>query len=136
MLNTATVACTTASKVVTSTLGTFAEASMTVGNIGSIYQVVTFTFTSATAFNVTSDEVTFSPSSGTINSTYAPTNVGVGAAYFSVPPACWGGTFANGDTVVITTIPASVPIWEKRVVPSSAAAIASQTRTLMCFVES
>lgn len=136
MIEQATVTGDTTGKVVTSTAGTFDEESMTVGNLGSIYQVVTFTFTSATAFNVTSDEVTFSPASGVISSTYAPTHVAVGASYFSVPSACWGGTFANGDTVVITTIPPALPIWEQRVIPAGASAISSQTRTLMMFIES
>lgn len=127
---------TTSNKVVTSAAGTFDATLMSVGNLGSIYQIVTFTFTSATAFTVTSDEVTFSPNTGSILSTYAPTNVGVGASYFSVPATCWGGTFVTGNTVVITTIPPCVPIWEKRIIPSSAAEIASQTRTLMFFIES
>jgi hypothetical protein len=46
-------------KVVTSTLGTFDETLVTVGNLGSLYQTVTLTFTSATAFTATSDEITF-----------------------------------------------------------------------------
>jgi hypothetical protein len=136
LIEEATVTGTTTGKVVTSVAGTFDATEMTVGNLGSIYQVVTFTFTSATAFTVTSDEVTFSPNTGSISATYEPTNVVAGASYFSVPPACWGGTFANGNTVVITTIPPCVPIWEKRVVPVGATAIASQTRTLMTFIES
>jgi hypothetical protein len=136
LIEEATVTGTTTGKVVTSAAGTFDETEMVVGNLGSIYQVVTFTFTSATAFTVTSDEVTFSPNTGAIGSTYAPTNIPVGASYFSVPPACWGGTFVSGNTVVITTIPPCVPVWEKRVVPVGATAIASQTRTLMTFIES
>jgi len=131
-----TVTGTTTAKTVTSSLGTFTEANMTVGNLGSLYQVLTFTFTSATNFTCASDEVTLSTATGSISSTYAPTNVAVGASYFSVPPSCWGGTFAIGDTVVITTVPPCIPVWEKRIVASGASAIASQTRTLMVFVES
>jgi hypothetical protein len=136
LIEEATVTGTTTGKVVTSAAGTFDATQMVVGNLGSIYQVVTFTFTSATAFTVTSDEVTFSPNTGSIAATYEPTHVAVGASYFAVPPACWGGTFMSSDTVVITTIPPCVPIWEKRIVPVGAAAIASQTRTLMTFIES
>jgi len=136
LIEESTVTGTTTGKVVTSTAGTFTEANMTVGNLGSLYQVLTFTFTSASAFTCTSDEVTFTTPTGSISSTYAPTNVGVGASYFSVDPACWGGTFAPGNTVVITTIPPCIPVWEKRVVGSGTSAIASQVRTLMVFVES
>lgn len=125
----------TTGKSVTSTAGTFTEANMTVGNLGSIYQVLTFTFTSATAFTVASD-AGISLAGGTIDSTYAPTNVSKGASYFSIPPTCWGGTWATNDTLVITTIPPSVPILEKRVVPASATAFGSQSRGLMFFVES
>lgn len=135
LIEEATVTGTTTGKVVTSTAGTFAEASMVVGNLGSIYQVLTFTFTNATTFTVTSDEgITLA--GGTIGSTYAPTHVAVGASYFSIPPACWGGTWASGDTLVITTIPPCVPILEKRVIPAGSAAISSQARSLMFFVES
>ena len=136
MIEEATLTGTTTGKTVTSTLGTFTEANMVVGNLGSLYQVLTFTFTSATAFTVTSDEVTLSPATGSTASTYAPTNVAVGASYFSVPPACWGGTFAPGDTVVITTIPPCVPVWEKRIVAAGTSTIAAQVRTMMTFVDS
>lgn len=136
LITESTVTGTTTSKTVTSVAGTFAEENMVVGNLGSIYQVLTFTFSSATAFTVTSDEVTFSPNTGTISSTYAPTNVGVGASYFSVPPSCWGGTYTSGDTVVITTIPACVPVWEKRIIPSGSSAVSSQTRSLYTSIDS
>lgn len=136
LIEEATVTGSTSNKVVTSVAGTFDANAMTVGNLGSIYQIVTLTFSSATAFTATSDSVTFSPSTGTINSTYAPTHVAVGAAYFSIPPAAFGGTFATGNTVVITTIPPAVPIIEMRVVPSSAASISSQTITIMSFISS
>ena len=135
LIGTTGLAGTTAGKVVTSLSGTFAEGYMTVGNIGSIYQVLTFTFTSATAFTVASD-AGISLAGGTTDATYAPTNVSKGASYFSVAPTCWGGTFAANDTVVITTVPPALPILEKRVVPAGASAFSSQARSLMFFVES
>lgn len=131
-----TVTGTTTDKSVTSASGTFDATKMTVGNLGSIYQVVTFTFTSATAFTVTSDEVVFSPNTGTILATYAPTNVPVGASYFSVPATAWGGVWADGDTLEITTVPPCVPIWEKRVLPAASSSVSLETRTLMFFAES
>lgn len=133
---TAEVKCSTTGKVVTSTAGTFDESLMTLNNLGTLYQTLTFTFTSASAFTVTSDELTLSPNTGSTASTYAPVNLAVGLPYFSVSPGAWGGTFAANDTVVITTVPPAVPVWEMRYVPVGAAAIASQTRTLMVFIES
>lgn len=42
----------------------------------------------------------------------------------------------DGDTVVITTVPPSVPIWEKRIIPAGTSAIALLDRTLVITVES
>lgn len=136
LLEQATVTGTVSDKVVTSSAGTFDETKVTVGNLGSMYQQITLTFTSATAYTATSDLVVFSPNTGTINATYAPTNISVGAAYVSIPTSAFGGTFALGDTVVFKTTPPAMPIWEERVIPSGSSVIASQTRTLMIFVES
>lgn len=122
-------------KIVTSTSGTFDETQVTVGNLGSIYQTLTFTFTSASAFNVTSDEGITLPS-GSTASIYGPTNNATGSAYLSIPPGAWGGTYATNDTVVFVTEPPCIGIIEKRVVPPGSAAISSQTRSLMFFVES
>lgn len=135
LIGTTGLAGTTTGKTVTSAAGTFNEGYMTVGNIGSIYQVLTFTFTSATAFTVASD-AGISLAGGTTDATWAPTNVSKGASYCSVPPSCWGGTFANGDTMAITIVPPSLPILEKRVVPAGSTAFSSQSRSLMFFVES
>jgi hypothetical protein len=135
LISEATVTGTVTGKVVTSTAGTFNEALVTVSNLGSIYQTLTFTFSNPTTFTVSSDEG-ISLAGGTTGNTYAPTHVAAGASYLSIPPAAWGGTFANLDTVVFTTVPPCVPIIEKRVVPAGSAAIASQTRTLMFFIES
>jgi hypothetical protein len=126
---------TVTNKVVTSTAGTFDETQVTVGNLGSIYQELTLTFTSSSAFTVASDEgITLA--GGTTGSTYAPTNFSVGASYVSIPPAAFGGTYVNGDTVVFVTVPPCVPIIEKRVIPAGSVAISSQTRSLMFFIES
>lgn len=136
MITEASIASATSGKVITSSQGTFDATKMVVGNLGSIYQTLTFTFTSATAFTVTSDEVTFSPSTGTINSTYAPTHVAVGSAYFSIPASAWGGTWAQNDTLVIVTVPPALPIVERRVIPASATPISLQSITIMSFVAS
>ena len=135
LIETTSLAGSTTGKSVISSAGTFTEANMTVGNLGSIYQVLLFTFTSSSAFTVTSDAGIIL-AGGTIDTTYAPTNVGKGASYFSIPATCWGGTWATNDTLQITTIPPALPILEKRVVPVGASAFGSQSRGLMFFVES
>jgi len=123
-------------KVVTSTAGTFTEANVAVSSIGSIYQTLTFTFTSATAFTVASDEITLPTTSGTINSTYAPTNIAAGASYISVPPSAWGGTYIAGNTVKITTVPPCAGIWERRKLPSGLSSYASQILSVLTLVDS
>lgn len=135
LIETTNLAGSTTGKSVTSTSGTFTEANMTVGNLGSIYQVLTFTFTSATSFTVTSD-AGIVLAGGTTTTTYAPTNISKGASYFSIPSTCWGGTWATNDTLQITTIPPALPILEKRVVPVGAASFGAQSRGLMFIVES
>lgn len=127
---------TVSNKVVTSTSGTFNESLVTVSSLGSLYQQVTLTFTSASAFIATSDEVTLTPATGSINSEFSVTNVAVGATYFVIPSTCWGGTFEAGDTVVFNTTPPAIPIWEQNIVPSSSPAINSQTRYLVTLVNS
>lgn len=102
---------------VTSASGTFDEAQMTVSHVGAIHQTVTLTFTSATAFDAVSD-VAGSQGSGNVGSTFAPTNPNKGVAWYSIPAAAWGGTFANGDTVELTTEPAMMFWWEDLIVPA------------------
>ena len=122
--------------VVTSSAGTFDDTKLSVSNLGSITQEVTITFTSATNFTVTSDSVSLSPNTGSINGVYAPENVAAGADYLSIPVSAWGGTFAENDTVVFVTVPPCVPIWEQRRLPASTASLSLETRTLLFFVES
>lgn len=120
---------------VTSAAGTFDKTKLTVQNIGGLYQVLTFTFSSATAFTCSGDTLG-SLGSGTISGTFAPTNPAFGSAYFSLLSSAWGGTFAAGDTVVVTITPCSVMWWEKRVVPAGAGTIPTQTTYRMIFAES
>lgn len=120
---------------VTSAAGTFDKTKLTVQNIGGLYQTLTFTFSSATAFSCSGDTLG-SLGTGTISGTFAPTNPAFGSAYFSLPSSAWGGTWANGDTVVATITPCSVMWWEKRVVPAGAGTIPTQTTYRMIFAES
>ncbi len=120
---------------VNSPAGSFDKTKLTVQNIGGLYQVLTFTFISATAFACSGDTLG-SLGSGTISGTFAPTNPAFGSAYFSLLSSAWGGTFAAGDTVVATITPCSVMWWEKRVVPAGAGTIPTQTTYRMIFAES
>ena len=135
LIEVANIVASVTGKSVTSTSGTFDETKMTAHAIGGLYQIWTFTFSSSTAFSCSGD-VVGSVGTGNINSTFAPNNTAFSTPYFTVLSSAWGGTFANGDTVQITTLPASTPIWEKRYIPAGAGAIAAQMREVMVFGES
>ena len=103
--------------VKTTAAGTLTDAEVVGTNKGTIEQSLTVTFTSATAFDVSSD-VLGSLGSGTVGANFAPSNAAMGAAYFTIPSSAWGGTWANGDTVDFDTHPAAVPVWMVRDIPA------------------
>jgi hypothetical protein len=106
----------------TSVDGTYSETdNITVDNIGGIYETWTLIFTSATAFNC-AGSFSGAIGSGSRNSDYSPTNPNFSRPYFTLKSAGFGGTWAEGDTIVFTTVPRAVPIWFKKVVPAAAAA--------------
>ncbi len=132
---TASVACSVDSKTVTSSAGTFDLTKVVPHAIGAIEDSITFTFTSSTAFSC-AGVLTGSLGTGNINSSFAPNNSTFGSAYFTVPTNAWGGTYALGDTVVFHLHPASIPIWEERVVPAGTGTIALQDITFILLGES
>jgi hypothetical protein len=87
--------------------------------ISSIEQLWTVTFTSPTAFTVAGDTVG-SVGSGTTATDFAPSNPAYSKPYFTLRSAGWGGTWANGNTLVFRSKPAAIGIWYKRVVPAGA----------------
>lgn len=125
---------TVTNKVVTSAAGTFDETDITLDNKGTIYDTWTLTFSDATNFSA-AGSFKGAVGSGVIGSTFAPNNADYSQPYFSIPAAAWGGTFANGDTVVFVTHPAAAGIWEKRVIPAGAASKKDNTRTIVAYFE-
>lgn len=105
--------------VVSGTGGTFDNTDVTLGNLGTVEDTWTLTFSSATNFSC-SGLYEGSVGTGTISSIFAPinNNEGGGSSYFSIAVAAWGGTFASGDTVTFKTRPAAFPFWVKQVVPA------------------
>lgn len=113
--------------VVTSVSGTFTEGGANVialDHIGGIEQTWTLTFTSGTAFNISGDTLG-AVGAGSVLSASSPLNPSFAKPYFTIPAACWGGSFLAGDTVVFSTSPASIPLWVRRVVPAGAAAMSN-----------
>lgn len=131
------IECTVDNWVETSTAGTYDETTYPVicDNIGTIEQTWTITFTDATNFTVAGDTVG-SLASGTIGSDYSPSNPDFTKPYFTLESGGWGGTWANGETVVFQSHPAAYPVWEKRVVPAGCASLSSNKITLVISGES
>lgn len=121
--------------VVTSDDGTVDEAFILGDAIGAIDQTITLTFTSATAFNGVSD-VLGSLGAGSVGAGFAPVNGSFSKPYVVIQAAAFGGTFVAGDTVVLHTNPASVPVFMKRNVPAGAAAFTVNTTVLALIGES
>jgi hypothetical protein len=137
VLNAGDIACSVDNWVETSGSGTYDETTYPVvcDNIGTIEQTWTITFTDATNFTVAGNTVG-AVASGTIGSNYSPNNPSFTKPYFTLSSAGFGGTWANGNTIVFQTHPAAYAIWEKRVVPAGAASLSSNKITLVVAGES
>ena len=111
--------------VVTSAAGTYDESTYPVllDNIGTINQTVTITFTDATTFTAASNVAGVTLTGGSIGTTYSPNNPEVTKPYFVLDKDGFGGTWIAGNTIVFNTVPAALPIWQKRVVPAGAASL-------------
>lgn len=122
--------------VETSTSGTYDEAGnpVVLDNIGSIEQIWTLTFTSATAFDVVGDSVG-SVGSGTTAGDFAPNNANFTKPYFTLAAAGFAGTWANGETIVFQTHPAAVNYFLLRDIPAGTAALASDSTGIEISVE-
>lgn len=96
-----------------------------VPQIGGIYQTWTVTITSAAtgAISIVGDAVG-AVGTGSTGVDLSPANP-AGGTYFTLAADGWGGTPADGDTLVFTTVPAGCALWYHRVVPAGAEAISS-----------
>jgi hypothetical protein len=117
--------------------GTYNESSYPVvcDNIGTVEQTWTLTFSSATAFTVSGDTVG-SVGAGSVGSNFVPTNADWSKPYFTLASAGFGGTWANGNTIVWQTHPAAIPVWETHVIPAGTSSLAGNAVTLVWGGES
>jgi len=87
----------------TSAAGTYnTGASVIVSALNALTQDMTFTFTSATNFNVTSNRAGVTLSGGSRSAPYSN-------SYIQIPTAFWTGTWATGDSLVLSLTPAALP---------------------------
>ncbi|MBF0488160.1 MAG: hypothetical protein HQK98_08370 [Nitrospirae bacterium] len=114
--------------------GTFDETKVVLDNVGTVEDTFTLTFTSATAFNCVGT-LEGSIGTGSINSSFTPTNANTGQKYFQIPANAWGGTWATGNTLQIKTHPAAAALWLKEVVPSGTSAYSENGTLMEIYVE-
>jgi hypothetical protein len=108
--------------VVTSSAGTFNSANLLADNEGTVQDDFTLTFTSPTTFTIVG-AVTGSHGTGSIGAGAAPDNTAFSAPYWTIQAAGFGGTWAPGDLIEFTSIPAAAAVFMKRVVPAGSGAL-------------
>jgi len=98
-------------------------------NIGTVDDIWTLTFSDATNFACVGTSQG-SVGSGAITGDFAPNNANFTKPFFTLLAAGFGGTWANGDTIVFQTHPAAIPIWQKRAVPIGATSVSNNDYTV------
>ena len=121
----------------TSTSGTYNESTYPVQltNIGTVQEDFTITFTSATTFTCAGARLG-SVGSGNITSDFQPLNTDFSEFYFILDWQGFAGTWATNDTIEFTTVPASLPVWAKRVVPAGASSYSGNSFKMVLDGES
>lgn len=125
--------------VVTSAGGTVDDTggNIVVDNVGAVDDDWTLTFTSSTAFNITRvNPAAGETLTGTTNSVTAPVNSGTSTPYFTLQTAFFGGSYLTGDTVTFSTTSATLPLWEKRVIPAGTGSLSGNSLTVAWVGES
>lgn len=119
--------------VVTSSSGTYNQASILLDNVGTIEDTITLTI-KANGISFTANSARLGAlADGTFAANYSVSNPNFsGRNYFTVNSAGWGGTWAQNDTLVFVTHPASAALWQLRVVIPGADAQSNNT-TIIAF---
>lgn len=107
-------------------------------NIGSVDDGWTLEFTSTQNYTITRDNP--NPGdvahSGTTVTPATPQNSDTGTIYFTIPVLFWNGSWAQNDRVTFTTTSATLPVWEKRVIPPGTESLTANSVKLVLQGES
>ncbi len=97
--------------------------SLTLDNIGTVNDELTFTWTDATHFTcVGASGISYG--SGQIGTNFIPENPDwTGKPYFTLLTAGFSGVWASGDTFTVTLVGAYVSRWFKRIIPAATASL-------------
>lgn len=110
-------------QAITSTAGLFDFSKIVLNNRSAISSTWTLTFTSSTAFTMTSS-VAGAMGAGNTSNQVVLNNPSYNLPYLAIPTAAFGGNYLSGDTITFTTLPAALPVWLKRIVPAGATPVA------------
>lgn len=103
--------------------GDYDSDSLSVPNVGGVYDDWTITFTSANTFTCVGAREG-AMAAGSSLSNYSPNNPGTSTPFFTLLSAGFSGAWQAGDTITFRTVPAHVPLWAKRIAPAGAGAYA------------
>ncbi len=87
-------------------------------NAGSINGKFTLTFSSATAFALTCDQITLNNYTGNTGADYSPENPNTAQPFFTLPPAFFNGAYEAGSTIIFSTTAATIGVWCERIIPA------------------
>lgn len=112
--------CSVSNWVETSAAGTYDETtySLVLNNRSTVEETWTIALTDAQNFTLTGDTLGYI-GTGNRNTVFSPNNPDFSLPYFTLAFEGFGGTWANGDTIVFQTHPISVPIFEFRDTPAN-----------------
>lgn len=113
---------------VTSASGTFDSTKIEMNNRSTVQATWTITFTSSTVFTVAST-LLGTPANGNTGTQLVINNPSYSLPYLKVPTTAFGGNYLSGDTIILSTVPAAIPVWLKRIVPAGATPIAANRAT-------
>lgn len=118
--------------VKTSAAGTydFTTYPLVLDNIGTVDQDWIYTFSDGTHFALTGDELG-AVGTGTIGVDFSPNNPDYSRPYSTLEAAGFGGTWAGGDIITLSTTPAAFKIGGKRVIPPLTASLSNNKATLV-----
>lgn len=122
----------------TTTSGTFDDSVVTFQNISTVEDTWTLTIKADGVSFTCTGANTGALADGTFAADYNIQNTDFTATdyYYTIPSGAWGGTWAENDTLVFKTHPASVGIWEARVIPAGAASISTDNTSIAFTGES
>lgn len=112
---------------------------ITLDNLGTVEEIWTATFVSATSYTLSGQYLaadgTPDVGTGSVGTDFAPTNPDTGTPYLTLPVVMFSGTFAIGDTFSMRTHAADLPFWIRNDIPAGTGALKRNYTRLRAIFE-